>query len=119
MNSTNESTDQQQNSNANCLLNSFDCPNVNDFGNIRIGSVSHRRAWESGNVDYQGRDSFSNIQQQLEKEIQLHSFQYHPPQSTTTITVQPNITNVKHSNEKEHQSTWTVKSTIVTTCTQG
>jgi hypothetical protein len=47
---------------------------------LQTGSVAHRRAWESGQVDYQGIDSFNNIQEQLEKNIALQQQQYHPSQ---------------------------------------
>ncbi len=47
---------------------------------VQAGSVAHRRAWEAGHVDYHGRDSFSNIQEQLEKNIAQQQQQYHPSQ---------------------------------------
>ena len=43
----------------------FNNLNIN-YSVIETGSIQHRRAWESGQIDYQGRDSFLNIQQQLE-----------------------------------------------------
>ena len=54
-----------------------------------MGSPAHRRAWEGGHIDYFGRDSFSNIEQQLQR----NSFQYHPtqprqPSPETTIISQ-------------------------------
>jgi len=47
---------------------------------VQAGSAAHRRAWEAGHVDYHGRDSFSHIQQQLEKNIAQQQPQYHPSQ---------------------------------------
>lgn len=51
---------------------------------VQAGSVAHRRAWESGHIDYTGRDSFNNIQQQLEKNIAQQQPQYHPAQQKQT-----------------------------------
>ncbi|CAF4038867.1 unnamed protein product, partial [Adineta steineri] len=34
---------------------------------VQAGSAAHRRAWESGHVDYHGRDSFTNIQDQFQR----------------------------------------------------
>lgn len=45
---------------------------------LRSGSAAHRRAWEAGCIDYQGRDSFSNIQEQLEKNLVQQTSTYHP-----------------------------------------
>ncbi len=56
---------------------------TNDQG-VQAGSVAHRRAWEAGHVDYQGRDSFNNIQEQLEKNIAQQQQQYHPSQPRQT-----------------------------------
>jgi hypothetical protein len=53
---------------------------TNDEG-VRTGSVAHRRAWEAGHVDYHGRDSFTHIQEQLEKNIAHQQQQYHPSQA--------------------------------------
>ena len=49
---------------------------------VAAGSAAHRRAWEAGQVDYQGRDSFYHIQQQLERNIVQppSSVSYHPSQ---------------------------------------
>ncbi|CAM4829175.1 unnamed protein product [Rotaria magnacalcarata] len=56
---------------------------TNDHG-VQSGSVAHRREWEAGVVDYQGRDSFTNIQEQLEKNIaHQQPQQYHPSQQNT------------------------------------
>ena len=60
---------------------------------IEIGSVAHRRAWEAGHIDYFGGDSFSNIEQQLQRNIGQNSFQYRPtqprqPSPETTIISQ-------------------------------
>ena len=49
-----------------------------DPAGIESGSAAHRRAWEAGLVDYQGRDSFSNIQEQLERNIAQQPLPYHP-----------------------------------------
>jgi len=56
---------------------------------VRTGSVQHRRAWEAGHVDYQGRDSFTNIQEQLEKNI-AQKQQYHPAQQRQTTPPKQN-----------------------------
>jgi glycogenin glucosyltransferase len=45
---------------------------------VQAGSVAHRRAWESGHVDYNGRDSYNKIQEQLEKNIAQQSEPYDP-----------------------------------------
>ncbi len=55
---------------------------------VQAGSVAHRRAWEAGHVDYQGRDSFNNIQEQLEKNISQQQQQYHPSQQRQTTPPQ-------------------------------
>ncbi|CAF1593498.1 unnamed protein product [Rotaria sp. Silwood1] len=56
---------------------------------VQSGSVAHRRAWEAGHVDYQGRDSFTNIQERLELNIAQQQQQqpYHPSQEHTQSTV--------------------------------
>ncbi|CAF1430125.1 unnamed protein product [Rotaria magnacalcarata] len=60
---------------------------TNDHG-VQSGSVAHRREWEAGVVDYQGRDSFTNIQEQLEKNIaHQQPQQYHPSQQNTQATL--------------------------------
>jgi hypothetical protein len=51
---------------------------------VQAGSVAHRRAWEAGNVDYQGRDSFSNIEEQLQKNIAQQPQPYHLSQQKQT-----------------------------------
>jgi len=51
---------------------------------VQAGSAAHRRAWEAGHVDYHGRDSFSHIQQQLERNIGQHQQTYHPAQQRET-----------------------------------
>ena len=64
---------------------------TNDSG-VQTGSAAHRRAWEAGHVEYQGRDSFSQIQQQLEKNIAQQPQPYHPSQPrqvTPTPTTAP------------------------------
>ncbi|CAF0921657.1 unnamed protein product [Adineta steineri] len=47
---------------------------------VQAGSAAHRRAWESGHVDYHGRDSFTNIQEQLQKNLGQQQQPYHPSQ---------------------------------------
>lgn len=74
---------------------------------VQAGSVAHRRAWESGHVDYNGRDSFSNIQQQLEKNIAQQQPQYHPAQQTTPPS----------TNEETTSGIAVVKTTTTTTST--
>lgn len=62
-------------------------PSTNDQG-VQSGSVAHRREWEAGVVDYQGRDSFTNIQEQLQKNIaHQQPQQYHPSQQNTQTTL--------------------------------
>ncbi|CAF3706325.1 unnamed protein product [Rotaria sp. Silwood1] len=106
---------------------------------VDIGSTKHRRAWETGHIDYIGRDSYSHIQEQIEHNIAHLPSQYHPSQQRqktperqpTSILKKPtkevktslpeNIPSEISSNISTHeqQSNWTVKSTIVTTYTQG
>jgi hypothetical protein len=57
---------------------------LTDDQGVRTGSAAHRRAWEAGHVDYHGRDSFTNIQEQLEKNIAQKQPQYHPSQQRET-----------------------------------
>jgi hypothetical protein len=38
-------------------------------GGVVVGSNQHQNLWESGNVEYQGRDSFSNIQAHLDSQL--------------------------------------------------
>lgn len=57
-------------------------------GGITNGSVAHRRAWEAGQIDYQGRDCFTNIQQQLEKKFAEQLQPYHPAQDKTQSTTE-------------------------------
>jgi glycogenin glucosyltransferase len=66
---------------------------------VQAGSVAHRRAWEAGHVDYHGRDSFSNIQEQLEKNIAQQQQQYHPSQQRQTTP--PQSTNGKEEETTE------------------
>jgi len=70
---------------------------TNDQG-VQSGSVAHRRAWEAGHIDYQGRDSFSNIEEQLKKNIAQQPQQYHPSQQRQTTP--PQSTNNKETTEK-------------------
>ncbi|CAF1656270.1 unnamed protein product, partial [Rotaria magnacalcarata] len=104
----------------------------------------HRRAWESGHIDYSDRDSFSNIQQQIERNLSHLSPEYHPSQQRLKISEKPtsilkkstkeitttnlneniqslvglNISNGNKSKRSEHESNETVKSTIATAYTQ-
>ncbi len=55
---------------------------------VEAGSVAHRRAWEAGHVDYHGRDSFTHIQEQLQKNIAHQLQQYHPSQQRQTTPPQ-------------------------------
>ena len=73
--------------------------NLTDNKGIEVGSPAHRRAWEAGHIDYFGRDSFANIEQQLQRNIEQRSYQSHPRQispdktpSTTAPTVSQNVT---------------------------
>ncbi|CAF3560940.1 unnamed protein product [Rotaria socialis] len=112
---------------------------------IETGSAEHRRAWESGHIEYSGRDSFSNIQQQIERNLSHLPPEYHPSQERLKISKKPtsilkkstkeisttnlneniqslvslNISNEKRSKKSEHESNETVKSTIATAYTQG
>ncbi|CAF4621239.1 unnamed protein product, partial [Rotaria sp. Silwood2] len=45
-----------------------------------VGSIEHRRAWETGHIEYTGRDCYSHIQQQIERYIDHLPPQYHPSQ---------------------------------------
>ncbi len=82
---------------------------------VQAGSVAHRRAWEAGHVDYHGRDSFSNIQEQLEKNIAQQQQQYHPSQQRQTtppqfvfllLLIQRNIFfYIRSTNGKEEETT--------------
>ena len=62
----------------------FSYQTLTDDQGVRAGSVAHRRAWEAGHVDYHGRDSFTNIQEQLQKNIQQQQQPYHPSQIRQT-----------------------------------
>lgn len=76
---------------------------TNDQG-VQAGSVAHRRAWEAGHVDYQGRDSFTNIQEQLERNIAFQPPNYHPSQPRqTTPTPPPQSTPL--ANQTQQQTT--------------
>ncbi|UJR16579.1 hypothetical protein I4U23_003479 [Adineta vaga] len=69
---------------------------------VQAGSVAHRRAWEAGHVDYHGRDSFSNIQEQLEKNIAHQTQQYHPSQPRQTTP--PQATSASGTNTQQQSS---------------
>ncbi|CAF4067488.1 unnamed protein product, partial [Rotaria sp. Silwood1] len=62
------------------LVGLLDYKSLPTNNGIEIGSAEHRRAWESGHIEYFGRDSFSNIQQQLELNINHLPTDYHPSQ---------------------------------------
>jgi glycogenin glucosyltransferase len=85
---------------------------------LQTGSVAHRRAWESGQVDYQGIDSFNNIQEQLEKNIALQQQQYHPSQQRQ---ITPPQSTSAHSSNNTGQTATVVgevlKTTTITTTT--
>jgi glycogenin glucosyltransferase len=72
---------------------------------VQAGSVAHRRAWESGHVDYHGRDSFSNIQEQLEKNIAQQQQQYHPSQPRQITPPQSPSASVLSTDNKEETTT--------------
>jgi hypothetical protein len=106
------------------LIGSLNYGNLTDNKGIEVGSAAHRRAWEAGQIDYYGRDSFDNIQQQLERNIQQNSSEYQPsqprqisPDKTTTTTtgilktslkeVTPATQTTIHSQDVSKQSTTT------------
>lgn len=70
-------------------------------GTMSTGSAAHRRAWESGQIDYQGRDSFQNIEQQLNKNLSQPSPTYHPSQSTTATTTTTTTTTTTGASSSE------------------
>ncbi|CAF0822566.1 unnamed protein product [Didymodactylos carnosus] len=83
---------------------------------IISGSAAHRRAWEAGHIDYGGRDSFSKIQEQIDKNIartpqtherplsasntQRQQKQSSPPKDVATSNNKNN-----NSNNQHHQAT--------------
>jgi len=69
---------------------------------VQTGSAAHRRAWEAGHVDYQGRDSFNNIQEQLQRNIAQQQPQYHPSQPRQTTP--PQTTSVPTNNQQQTES---------------
>ncbi|CAF4131863.1 unnamed protein product [Rotaria sordida] len=80
---------------------------TNDQG-VQSGSAAHRRAWEAGQIDYHGRDSFTHIQEQLERNITQQQTQpYHPSQQHTQSTLASAVPNL---GEQEKQSTQTDQS---------
>jgi glycogenin glucosyltransferase len=87
---------------------------TNDQG-VQTGSAAHRRAWEAGHVDYHGRDSFTNIQEQLERNIAHQPQQYHPSQQRQTTP--PQSTSAS-ANKTEQQSSDTSGSITTTAETQ-
>jgi glycogenin glucosyltransferase len=90
---------------------------TNDQG-VQAGSVAHRRAWEAGHVDYQGRDSFNNIQEQLEKNIAQQPQQYHPSQPRqTTPPKSPNGNDQTEAAIAGVLKTTTISTTTTTTTT--
>jgi len=92
----------------NGFIGSLNYENLTDNKGIEVGSAAHRRAWESGHIDYYGRDSFTNIQQQLERNIGQQTQEYHPsqqkqisPEKTTTTTTTTTATSILKSSLKE------------------
>jgi len=87
---------------------------------VQTGSAAHRRAWESGHVDYQGRDSFNNIQEQLERNIAQQQQPYHPSQPRQP-TPQRTSASALSTNEKDQSETEVagiLKTTTTTTTTE-
>ena len=88
------------------FVGSLNYGNLTDNKGIEVGSAAHRRAWEAGHIDYFGRDSFSNIEQQLQRNIEQHSYQAHPTQqrqispdkTPTSILKTPSNQTITHSN---------------------
>jgi len=74
---------------------------LTDDQGVRTGSAAHRRAWEAGHVDYHGRDSFTNIQEQLEKNIAHQQPQYHPSQQRETTPPQPTAGSASSTKQQE------------------
>ena len=37
---------------------------------VVVGSEHHQNLWQSGNIEYTGRDSFSNIQAHIDAQLQ-------------------------------------------------
>jgi glycogenin glucosyltransferase len=84
---------------------------LTDDQGVRTGSAAHRRAWEAGHVDYHGRDSFTNIQEQLEKNIAQKQPQYHPSQQReTTPTNQSTSGSTRSANQQELTQTVSTES---------
>jgi len=87
---------------------------TNDQG-VQTGSVAHRRAWEAGHIDYQGKDSFDHIQEQLEKNIAHQGQQYHPSQQRQTTPPQSTSASAPPTDDKEQTTTATTTTTTTTT----
>lgn len=68
---------------------------------LRSGSAAHRRAWEAGCIDYQGRDSFSNIQEQLEKNLVQQPSTYHPSNVRQTSVDDRDPSSLASSSQKQ------------------
>jgi glycogenin glucosyltransferase len=87
---------------------------------VQTGSVAHRRAWEAGHVDYHGRDSFSHIQEQLERNIAQQPQQYHPsqPRQTTPPKQNPQSSNGKTEQAASSDVAGVIKTTTTTTTTK-
>ena len=71
------------------MIPSLSYGNLTNNEGIQVGSIAHRRAWEAGHVDYFGRDSFSNIEEQLHRNIQQKSYQFHPTQKPSVNQTTP------------------------------
>jgi glycogenin glucosyltransferase len=80
---------------------------LTDDQGVRTGSVAHRRAWEAGHIDYHGRDCFTNIQEQLEKNIAQQQQEYHPSQPRQTTPPQQNTRSTTTSADTNQPSTST------------
>lgn len=86
--------------------------NLTENKGIEIGSAAHRRAWESGHIDYFGRDSFANIEQQLQRNMEQNSLpsrltpprQSSSPPKTTSILKSSTNGTTSHSEDLMNKS---------------
>jgi len=88
---------------------------------VESGSVAHRRAWEAGHIDYQGKDSFDNIQEQLEKNIAQQPQQYHPSQQRRTTPPSSTSASAVPTNDNDQTAipiAGVLKTTTITTTTE-
>ncbi|CAF0916539.1 unnamed protein product, partial [Didymodactylos carnosus] len=72
---------------------------------IESGSAAHRRAWEAGYVDYGGRDSYSKIQEQLDKNIAMTPQTHERPLSASNGQRQQKHASRPNNNEQQQQAT--------------